>query len=146
LSRPVTGGPWLEATAAGGKFLLLPVAKIQSAPQETRLVYEHVEDLAASIAGTGDKSGVGILSPILVRMSGDGVYHVIDGERRLRACRLIAERASSCDMTIPALVFAVSERVAMLMRLSNGLDLLGDFEWRVDALTRSQAVPRGDLA
>lgn len=50
-----------------------------------------------------------------MRLLEDGTYKVIDGERRLRACRLLAERSPSQDYHVPARIFEVSERAAQLM-------------------------------
>jgi len=98
-----------------GEYKLLSVFAITAAPWQQRRVFERIEELAATIEGTADAEGVGVLEPILVRRIDNGRYELIDGERRLRACSLIAERSASRDFLVPARVFAVSDRVARLM-------------------------------
>lgn len=116
VSRDRGAASSLTVGPAGGDYRLLPLSHIRSAADGTRIVYEHLEELASSIEGNSNGEGVGLLVPVLVRLEDDGSHRVIDGERRLRACRMIAERSQSGDFRIPALVFAVSERVALLMR------------------------------
>ena len=116
VSRDRGAASSLSAGPAGGDYRLLPLSHIRSAADGTRIVCEHLEELASSIEGNSKGEGVGLLVPVLVRLEDDGSHRVIDGERRLRACRMIAERSQSGDFRIPALVFAVSERVALLMR------------------------------
>lgn len=46
----------------------------------------------------------GVVQPISVRHHPDGGYEVIAGERRVRACRYIAEKDNRSDMKIPAVI------------------------------------------
>ncbi|HEY0970148.1 MAG TPA: ParB N-terminal domain-containing protein [Gemmatimonadales bacterium] len=107
---------------AANEYLTLSVWQIESAPWQPRRVFSGLEELAASIEGTSDTEGVGVLEPVLVRRMHDDTYQLIDGERRLRACRLIAERSPARDFQIPARVFRVSERVARLMGQTANLE------------------------
>lgn len=113
-SRPRAGSDRSE-------YLLLSVWDVREASWQPRRVFDQLEGLAATIEGGRDAEALGVLEPILVRRVPDG-YEVIDGERRLRACRLIAERRSEREFLIPARVFEVSERVAMLMGQAANLE------------------------
>lgn len=104
------------------EYVTLSVWEIQAAPWQPRRVFEHLEDLAATIGGSAETEGVGVLEPVLVRRLEDGTYQLIDGERRLRACRLLAERSQAKDYRLPARVFGVSERVARLMGQTANLE------------------------
>lgn len=101
-----------------GEYRVLPISAIAPAATPTRLVYDGIERLAASIAGGPSRKGVGLMAPVIVRLLDNGEYECVDGERRLRACRLIAERAGAEDCLIPAIVFSVSARVAQHMRVA----------------------------
>lgn len=107
---------------AGGEYVMLSVWQIHPAPWQPRRVFEHLEELAATIEGNAETEGVGVLEPVLVRRREDGSFELIDGERRLRAGRLIAERLASRDFLLPARVFTVSERVARLMGQTANLE------------------------
>jgi hypothetical protein len=101
--------------AQGGEYVQLSVHEISSSPYQARRVFQQIEELAASVEGTGELEGVGVLEPILVRRLADGTVQLIDGERRVLACRLIAERSPAKDFKLPARVFVVGDRVAELM-------------------------------
>lgn len=65
------------------KLLKLPVSKIQPNPSQPRKVFqeEDLKELAQSIVENG------LLQPVTVRRE-NGVYYLVAGERRLRACKL----------------------------------------------------------
>lgn len=108
--------------AHGGEYVTLSVWQVAPAPWQPRRVFTGLEELAASIEGNAETDGVGVLAPILVRRMDDGTHQLIDGERRLRAGRLIADRSPKKDFAIPARVFQVSERVARLMGQTANLE------------------------
>ncbi len=66
------------------KLTRLPVSKIQPNPSQPRKEFqgEEISLLAQSIRENG------LLQPVTVRKEG-GVYYLVAGERRLRACRLL---------------------------------------------------------
>lgn len=91
-----------------------------------RKVFDPValDTLADSIASKG------ILAPLLVREMAGGVYHLIDGERRLRSSRLARERGHAIN-AVPCIVFrgGIEEREALYMALATGHnERLGPFE------------------
>lgn len=81
----------------------LPVDEVAPNPEQPRRTFneEELEALAASIRE------VGVLQPIVVHATDDG-YHLIAGERRLRAARLAGLP------TVPAVVRATDEDSALL--------------------------------
>lgn len=104
--------------ALRGTYRVIPISAIAPAPRPSRLIYEGIERLAVSIAGDRDREGLGLLSPIVVRVLDDGRYECVDGHRRLHALQLIAKWAGAVDSLVPAIVFNVSARVAELMRVA----------------------------
>jgi ParB family transcriptional regulator, chromosome partitioning protein len=82
LSALIPGAP--EAGEAPAGLLQVPVNAVGPNPKQprTRFDDETLAELAASI------KEVGILQPIVVRRSGEGVYELVAGERRLRAAKL----------------------------------------------------------
>lgn len=81
-------------TSRGAVLVDVPVAAISPNPNQPRVHFdeESLIELSASI------TEMGVLQPILVRPSGDGLYELIAGERRWRA----AQRAGLTS--IPAVV------------------------------------------
>lgn len=104
------------------EYATLSVWELHAAPWQSRHVFEHIEELAATIGGSAEKQGVGVLKPLLVQRLADGTYQLIDGERRLRACRLLAERSEAKDYRLPVRIFDVNERVARLMGQTANLE------------------------
>ena len=102
-----------------GEHRLIPLSEIEAAAAPSRLVYDDVEALATSIAGSAEHEGLGLLAPIVVRVREDGRFEMIDGERRLRGCRLVAQWSGVEDLLIPAMVFRVDARTARLMQLAS---------------------------
>ena len=117
--------PTIPAQTAGdadhalrGEYRVIRDSEIVPAATPPRLVYDGIDRLAASIAGGSDNEGLGLLNPVVVRVLDDGRYEMVDGDRRLLACRLVAARAGVTDCRIPAIVVSVNDRVALLMRLA----------------------------
>lgn len=110
------------ARAGGVEYLLLSVWEVQPAPGQARRDFSGLDELAASIKGSAFTEGVGVMEPILVRRLDGGKYELIDGERRLRACRLIAEESADREYRIPARVFAVKDSTALLMAQTANLE------------------------
>src|SRR5580698_6088614 len=69
------------AAVTGAYLEEIPVASIQPNPRQPREVFDEdsLAELAASI------EAVGLLQPVVVRLSGSGRYELIMGERRWRA-------------------------------------------------------------
>lgn len=70
---------------------------------------DELEELAQSIRS------MGLIQPVVVRPRGEGVFELIAGERRLRAC----ERAGM--KTIPAVVMEADEVMAQVLALVENL-------------------------
>jgi len=84
-----------------------PLTSIQPGKYQPRvdMSQESLDELADSIRAQG------LVQPIVVRPVEDGVYEIIAGERRWRACQLAGLE------TIPALVRDVPDRNAIAMAL-----------------------------
>jgi ParB family transcriptional regulator, chromosome partitioning protein len=87
------------AAVTGAYLEEVPVASIQPNPRQPRQVFD--EDSLAELAASID--AVGLLQPVVVRLSGSGRYELIMGERRWRA----SQRAG-LDV-IPAIVRQTSD-------------------------------------
>ena len=95
-------------TKMAKELKLIPVSSIIANKNQPRKHFdeEAIADLAASI------KAVGIIQPLSVKESEDGFYHLISGERRLRASKLVGLdkvpcviiRAETEDMELMALV------------------------------------------
>lgn len=87
------------------KVQMLAVGKIQASPFQTRQIFDQMEldSLARSIAENG------LLTPISVRQTGINRYHLIAGERRLRAFKLLQIEK------IPALVEEMDQHTSAIM-------------------------------
>lgn len=66
-----------------GRLRTVPISAIQANPRQPREVFDdqELDGLAASI------KEVGLLQPIVVRRSGEDLWELVAGERRLRAAR-----------------------------------------------------------
>jgi ParB/RepB/Spo0J family partition protein len=106
-----------KTAAPVGEFREISVHQITPAPWQPRVVFEHIEELIASIEGTADTPGVGVLEPILARAVADGRYELIDGERRWRAAQEVARRSPTGDFLIPTRVLDVTPGIAQVMGL-----------------------------
>jgi ParB family chromosome partitioning protein len=106
-------GPALPQASAA--IATISVHLIEPAPWQPRKVFSGIERLADTIAGSSEHAAVGVLEPLLVRRLPAGKYELIDGERRWRACKLIASRRPDGDYLVPCRVFDVSEAIAPLL-------------------------------
>lgn len=113
-SRPAVA-PAIAASAVApspaGKPLEIAVDLIDRNPFQTRSSFDEgkLAELASSIAATG------VVQPIIVRLSGNGRYVLITGERRW----LASQRAGKS--TVPAVVREVSDVQAMEMTIVENL-------------------------
>jgi ParB family chromosome partitioning protein len=82
----------------------LPVNSIQTNPYQPRTEFdrEALDDLKKSILENG------LIQPITVRRNGDGIYELISGERRLRACREVGFK------DIPAYIIKADTKEQMI--------------------------------
>lgn len=123
------------------KLTKLPVAKIMPNPSQPRKIFQEDElrSLAQSIAENG------LLQPVTVRREG-GVYYLVAGERRLRACKLagikeIPAIISDCepeDSAVLALLENVQRRDLHMFEQANAIVNLLQ-EWQ---LTQEEAARR----
>lgn len=95
--------------------MLIPVSRIDRSPWGARLVYADIRELADSIRGDVETEGVGVLAPLLVRPTARGRYELLDGSRRWRAAKQIAEERGDPDYLVPARIFHASDRIARLI-------------------------------
>lgn len=96
---------------AVNRVVLLPTSAIRPNPMQPRTVFDpqQLNELAESIAQNG------LLQPIVVRHTGQQQYELIAGERRLKACRLLAME------NIPAIIEERSGEDAALLALIENL-------------------------
>lgn len=73
------------------RLVELPIDDIRPNPSQPRKSFddETLQELAASI------QQVGLIQPLVVRRAAEG-YELVAGERRLRACKLLAMKSVSC--------------------------------------------------
>jgi len=89
----------------------LPVDMIEPNPYQPR---KHFEPMALVDLATSIKQ-YGLMQPISVRISDDGGYELVAGERRLRAAKL-ADIA-----TIPALIVDITDRDSAILAMVENL-------------------------
>ncbi|WP_369297510.1 ParB/RepB/Spo0J family partition protein [uncultured Neglectibacter sp.] len=92
------------------KLMRLPVSKIQPNPSQPRKEFgaDELQSLAQSIRENG------LLQPVTVRKE-SGVYYLVAGERRLRACRLAGLPS------IPALLMDCEQEDSAVLALLENL-------------------------
>lgn len=110
-ATPPTERPLMPSAES---IILLPLGAIRPAPWQARKIFDNIEALAASIAGDLHTQGVSVLQPLLVRRQG-AEYEIIDGERRWRACEMIATRLGQYDLHVPCRVVEANDALARLM-------------------------------
>ena len=83
-----------------GKVVEIPIADIRVNRKQSRTVFddEKLNELASSIKEHG------VVQPIIVRKSDNGIYEIVAGERRWRACRKIGVK------NIPAIIKDLDEK------------------------------------
>lgn len=64
----------------------IPVEKVLPNPDQPRTIFDEEE--LKQLAGTMKDKSIGQIHPIIVEKGADGYFILIDGERRLQACRL----------------------------------------------------------
>lgn len=129
----------------------IPTAAISSCRFQPRQEFpaEEIEHFAESIAANG------LIHPIAVRPDGDG-YEIVDGERRLRACRLLqldtirAEVGEWTDAQVMRIVVASALQRRDLNPLEEGLAFQRAIEAGVAAgpteLARQLGVSQGHVS
>lgn len=123
------------------KLTRLPVAKIMPNPSQPRKIFQ--EDELRSLAQSITENG--LLQPVTVRRE-NGIYYLVAGERRLRACKLaglkeIPAIISDCepeDSAVLALLENVQRRDLHMFEQANAIvNLLR--EWQI---TQEEAARR----
>jgi len=100
-------------TIAGAQYLPVNLCKGASFNPRKRFDPATLEKLADSI------QKVGLMQPVVARLiagakRGAPLYEIVAGERRLRACRIVAERRGDLDIAvIPAIVNDLSDFEAL---------------------------------
>ena len=122
-SQPVAASP--EKNESGIVELELNVLKAGKYQPRTLIEQEKLSELADSIKQQG------VISPIIVRRSGNGRYEIIAGERRFRASKLAGKK------TIPAIVRSVDDKDALAMALIENMQ-----REDLNAMEEAQGVKR----
>lgn len=123
------------------KLTRLPVTKIMPNPSQPRKIFQ--EDELRSLAQSITENG--LLQPVTVRRE-NGVYYLVAGERRLRACKLaglkeIPAIISDCepeDSAVLALLENVQRRDLQMFEQANAIVNLLQ-EWQI---TQEEAARR----
>jgi hypothetical protein len=115
---PPRRAPNPAADTDADEFREISIHLIDPAPWQHRVVFDNLDALAASIEGTADAPGVGVLEPVLVRPTAHGRFQLVDGERRWRAAGQIARGRSTGDFMLPARVLDVTPGVAQIISLT----------------------------
>jgi ParB family transcriptional regulator, chromosome partitioning protein len=125
----------------------LPIGSIQPNPRQPRDVFddEELDGLAESIRD------MGLLQPVVVRQTGDDVYELVAGERRLRASKragleripAVVRRTGDADLLKEALVENI-HRVQLnpLEEAAAYQQLLEDFDFTQEELARKLGKSR----
>ena len=160
------------ASATGGTYQVLPVARIRRNPEQPRQLFDEtaLQELAASIAASG------LLQPLVVRPVDTDDWILVAGERRWRALQMAGITEAPCRLLDSmdeeeAFVLSVAENVARrdmtlmeearaFQRMVNAgrtLDQVGklfgrpgdQIQWRIDLLRlrpdAQQLVERGQI-
>ena len=100
-----------EDIPSGGLLQTLPMNKVVANPDQPRRIFDEaaLSELSASI------QELGLLQPILVRQMSGGVYQIVAGERRWRACTKAGMER------IPALVQTLDDRTALEVSITENL-------------------------
>lgn len=122
-SQPVAASP--GKNESGIVELELNVLKAGKYQPRTLIEQEKLSELADSIKQQG------VISPIIVRRSGNGRYEIIAGERRFRASKLAGKK------TIPAIVRSVDDKDALAMALIENMQ-----REDLNAMEEAQGVKR----
>ena len=89
----------MEEVENSGSFQEIPIGSVKANSHQPRVAFD--EDALASLSASIHE--IGVLQPILVRRTGNGLFELIAGERRWRA----AKRAGL--QTIPAIIRDVED-------------------------------------
>lgn len=116
---------------------LIPLDRIEIVAQvRTEFDAEFIKELAADIEARG------LLQPVLVTPIGDEKYRLVCGEQRVRAIRLLGQKA------VPAVITKMADRDAKLAQLAENIqredlnldDRCNAVKWLHDELGSVQAV------
>ena len=132
------------------KLTKLPVSKIQPNPSQPRKLFreEELRSLAQSIQENG------LLQPVTVRKEG-GVYFLVAGERRLRACKIAGLReipaiVTDCppeDSAVLALLENLQRRDLHIFEQANALiNLLREWQITQEEAARRLGMSQSALA
>jgi len=104
-------GEAAQDSSASADFEYLPLTKIEPRPEQPRTIFREdgISELADSIREHG------VMSPLTVRLAGDGLYQIIAGERRWRAARLAGLTE------VPARIIVADDKKALELGLVENL-------------------------
>lgn len=132
------------------KLTKLPVSKIQPNPSQPRKLFR--EDELKSLAQSIQENG--LLQPVTVRKE-NGVYFLVAGERRLRACKIAGLReipaiVTDCppeDSAVLALLENLQRRDLQIFQQANALiNLLREWQITQEEAARRLGMSQSALA
>ncbi len=140
---------------------MIPIERIAPSGDNPRKGFEHIDELAESIAASG------VLQPLLVRRDADrpGYYRLIAGERRLQAAHRVQgfdnAEARACVETLPCVIRDESDQDAFADSLAENVArndltraeimdayrrLRDEYGWGVRAIARRTGRSVGDVS
>lgn len=143
--------PLKSQISSHGIFSEIPVDKVVPSPYQARKEFSEAEikNLADSIASEG------LLQPILVRQTSDGLYELLAGERRLRAHRMLGlKKIVACVQTASDSSSAAKGLIENMQRAdlnpieeAHGIAyLMANFHLTQDAVSQRLGKPRSSIA
>jgi ParB family chromosome partitioning protein len=102
--EPISPSALPADTGGTGVIVAVEISKVRSNPYQPRLDFDPkaLEELQRSIVEKG------VIQPITVRRAANGMYELISGERRVRACQMAGVK------NIPAYIIHVNSDEEML--------------------------------
>lgn len=135
----------------GATFELVDLDLLFESKLNPRQNFEHLEELAESIAATQ-----GLLTPMLVRPAPGNVYEIVDGARRYRALQLLAQRGvflralvdvrNLTNAQVAEAMMAADQRESLLpLEQAFGYRNMSAAGWSVEEMAASLGVSTGTV-
>ncbi len=139
------------AAAQSHLFSEIPLEKISPSPYQARRDFpeEEIAQLAESIASEG------LIQPVVVRAAKGGMYELVAGERRFRACKKLGlkriaafvQQSSDSSAAVKGLIENLQRSDLNPMEEAQGIaSLISNFKMTQDAAAQRLGKPRSSIA